>query len=205
MNVEVIKLGLIPYSKAHQLQLEKVNQVIAGESNSLIFTCSHPSIVTLGKQSEPEDLQGWQGETLRVERGGRATYHGPQQLIIYPILDLKQFGQNLGGLLRSLERATIKLLEEYGKKARGNPSYAGVFVGDKKIASIGIAVKRWVSYHGLALNLAPDPIAFNGIRACGMEGNPMSTLQEIIGREVNRDQIEQSFLSHFQSELSDLA
>lgn len=183
------ELGLIHYAKAYELQKKAVEDILAGKSEEMVFICSHYPIVTLGKKSTQNDLLDWSGETMVIERGGRATYHGPQQIIIYPILDLKKRDHNLGGHLRNLERMTIDLLKNFGLEARGNPNYAGVWVEEKKVASIGIAVKKWVTYHGIAINLAPDELAFTGISACGSDASIMTNLQDISGKEINYQQI----------------
>lgn len=182
--------GNIEYSKAYQKQKSLVQQIIANEAEERIIFCSHPPVVTLGKKSSAADIINWSGDIFEIERGGRATYHGPKQIIIYPILDLKKRQYNLGGHLRKLETVIIELLAGFGVEARGNPDYAGVWVGNKKVASIGIAVKKWVTYHGLALNLGKDELAFSGIAACGANASIMTSLEEIIERAIKREEIE---------------
>lgn len=191
--------GLIDYSKGLDRQMTLVEKVAGGEMPDTIVFCSHPPVVTLGRSSKPQDLTGWQGDLIEVSRGGRATYHGPSQLVIYPILNLSRERKSLkprdiGAYLRTLENILIEILDDVeiqataktidGVDEQGDKiSATGVWVGDKKIASIGIAVKKWVTYHGLALNVRKDPQAFQGLRPCGFNANIMTSIEEAIGRK----------------------
>lgn len=188
--------GLIHYAEALERQMILVEKVASGEMPDTVAFCSHPPVVTLGRSSKPQDLIGWQGDLIEVSRGGRATYHGPNQLVIYPILNLSHERKSLkprdiGAYLRSLENILIDILydveilaaaktidsvDENGDKI----SATGVWVGDKKIASIGIAVKKWVTYHGLALNVRQDPSAFQGLRPCGFNARVMTSVEEVL-------------------------
>ncbi len=196
--MKILNLGLIDYKEAYQIQLQEVDKVRLGGEETLII-CSHPPVVTLGKKSSSEDLLGWKGQVEEIERGGKATYHGPGQVVIYPILNLKQHGQNLSGFLEAMENSMIEVLSFYGLQARGNeergkPDYTGVWVetqfGLKKIASIGIAIKRWITFHGLALNLDFDPLAFSGINPCGFTTNTMTNLETLKNEKVDRSTFE---------------
>lgn len=192
--------GLIPYQESHRRQLEKVQAIIEGLDSEWIIACRHTPVVTLGKQSTQSDLLGWSGETVKVERGGRATYHGPEQMVVYPILNLRRRGRNIGGLLNLLQNTVVELLDSYNLEARGTPSYAGVWVHDKiknkerKIASIGMAVKKWVSYHGLAINISHDPQAFQGIASCGLDSTLMTYLEEQTEVKIERERFQQKLL-----------
>lgn len=207
MDVKVENWGLIRYTDAHREQLKRVEKLINGYGEESIVICRHHSVVTLGKQSTDQDLSGWAGETHKVERGGKATYHGPEQIIIYPILNLKTRGQNIGGLLQLLQNVLVELLTSQGLSARGTPAYAGVWVKDdaqnieRKVASIGLAVKKWITYHGLALNLSHDPLAFKGIASCGLQPNLMTYLEEQTKIKVNRKDLEQQLILGLQSSL----
>jgi lipoyl(octanoyl) transferase len=203
-------LGLQDYKAVHRYQLELV-EAAPKRNHDVILLCSHPPVVTLGKQSRPEDLIDWKGEVHRIERGGKATYHGPSQLIAYPIIDLRYYGFNLGGYLRALESSIVKLCQSTGLVARGNPTYAGVWIIDphdsqeKKIASIGIAVRRWITYHGLAINLELEPNAFQGILSCGSQSSCMTALASYLQRPMNRHDIEQKISSSLLESLSQLS
>jgi lipoyl(octanoyl) transferase len=196
---------LIHYNLATERQYELVEEVALGAPEMVVF-CRHPSVVTLGRATEPGDVTGWTGETAETSRGGRATYHGPGQIVIYPILDLKKRERDLHGYLRGLESAVSRALHQIGilgAEARtvlvDELSFTGVWVGDKKIASIGIAVRKWVTYHGCAINFAKDEMAFQGISPCGFQRSVMTSVEEILG-ETNanlRDALKSSLMEQF--------
>ncbi|MCY4644707.1 MAG: lipoyl(octanoyl) transferase LipB [Bacteriovoracales bacterium] len=199
--MEIERWGHIPYSKAHERQKRYVGEIAAGHRIETVVLCSHPPVVTLGKQSTDEDLAGWSGETHSVERGGKATYHGPGQIVCYPMIKLDNRGCGIGEYLAALERAVIETLAHYGVKSFGNkerknPALTGVWEerSGKKLASIGVAVKRWVTSHGLALNLDLDPLAFQGIRPCGYEANAMTSLEAVIQKKIDRGICERHLL-----------
>jgi lipoate-protein ligase B len=187
--------GLIEYELSSSKQLESVDQVAAGAEERIVF-CTHPPIVTLGRATKPGDVAGWSGAVAETSRGGRATYHGPSQLVIYPILDLRlkheRFAErDVHAYLRTLESATVAALRECGltdaearTTGKGEDSLTGVWVGEKKIASIGIAVRKWVTYHGVAVNLEHDPKAHTGIKPCGFSTSIMTSLEEQLGRKT---------------------
>ncbi len=205
--MKFVDWGLIDYRKAAQRQLDLVEQIASARSaengassglNDTLVFCAHPAVVTLGRATKSEDLLGWSGETVEVSRGGRATYHGPSQIVVYPILDmnLNRSGfraRDLHGYMRTLEQSIVETLGEFGIASAGGVaasedevSRTGVWIsnGDKKIASIGIACKKWVTYHGLALNVAHDPDAFAGIQPCGMNSSIMTSMEQALGGAV---------------------
>lgn len=187
--------GLISYQEATNRQLELVEKVAFGFEDDTVVFCSHPPVVTLGRATEPSDLAGWSGEVVETSRGGRATYHGPEQLVIYPIIDLKKERQNLRSrdvdqYLRTLELMLIQTLEKLDIQAKcpkiPDVLLTGVWVRDKKIASIGIAVRKWVTYHGAALNLSLSDDAFSGIAPCGFTTGIMTSVRDILNRDIDR-------------------
>ncbi len=211
--------GLTPYKLALELQLERVEKVADDSDEEMIVFCSHPSVVTTGRGTRVGDVTDWTGEVIEVQRGGRATYHGPHQLVIYPIIDLKRRGRNVEGYLRALETAMIETLGALGLQASRAPDstidpsdsaqdnerlYTGVWVDSKKVASIGIAVKKWVTYHGLALNLSSDPIAFSGINPCGFSRADMGNLKDLLKIEPDLARIRSLFTLFLEDELEQL-
>lgn len=187
--------GLIEYEEALERQLERVDQVSKSQSENFGFLvfCTHPAIVTLGRKTQPGDVFGWQGPVKEISRGGRATYHGPSQLVVYPILQVKDIGK----YLRVFENAIIAVLHTYGVDAAGRTfqkksptedgaEETGVWVGNQKIASLGIGVKKWVAYHGAAINLDEDPDAFTGMKPCGFPKETMISLEKLVGRPIHR-------------------
>lgn len=194
--IAIERWGRVNYSLAHRKQKEYVAQILNEERAETLVLCSHPPVVTLGKSSEPSDLQGWNGQIYSVERGGRATYHGPGQILCYPLLDLQKRGRDLGGLLNALELSVVRALRNYGLAGRGNPTrgkseLSGVWVNNRKVASLGVAVKRRVSYHGLAVNLHREGRAFQGLRPCGLSGNAIASVEELLGHPLCGEDFEQ--------------
>jgi lipoate-protein ligase B len=193
--------GSVPYEDAVARQLALVDDVAAGGPDRLVF-CTHPPVVTLGRATvREEDLTGWQGATVETSRGGRATYHGPSQIVIYPILDLRRAGRgrDIHAYLRNLEEATAIACHKLGlsnAEARetksGELSLTGVWVGAKKIASIGIAVRKWVTYHGVAINVLDDPSAHLGINPCGFTTNIMTNVERELGRSVDLEEVRET-------------
>lgn len=181
--------GLIDYKEALDRQLALVDAVQADPANETIVICRHPPVVTLGRSTKPEDVFGWKGQTYEIQRGGRATYHGPNQLVVYPILDLSSRGRDLHGYLRALENLVIEVLREFGLEGRREDGATGVWVGERKLASIGVGIKKWVTYHGLALNVLNDPRAFQGINPCGFDAQTMISLQELARRDVTIEHV----------------
>lgn len=208
----VEKWGLVPYQLALNQQIDRVERVKKGQiPDSLIF-CSHPPVVTLGRASQLEDIQGWEGETHEVSRGGRVTYHGPSQLVVYPIFSLERdsgeflLSKDVHSYLRCLETCLVKSLKDFGLAAEVKTLSAsssselkmtGVWVGEKKLASIGVSVRSWVTYHGLALNLDEDPLAFKGIKPCGFSQETMTSMEELMGQKVDRESLIASLEAQF--------
>lgn len=201
--------GLTPYAVALELQLERLNEVVEDHSDETIIYCSHPPVVTKGRSTTDADITTWTGDVVEVQRGGRATYHGPNQLVIYPIIDLRGRGKNVEGYLRALETALIESLRALGIEADRRPAegmdeeklFTGVWIGRTKIASIGIAVKKWVTYHGVAINLRPDPMAFQGISPCGFKTSDVSDLQTVTGKPIDETRLKSLFQTFLEDEL----
>lgn len=200
-HIEVRNLGLIHYHEAEALQLETLERVRRGEINETLFVCSHNPVVTIGRRGDAGEISGWMGEVFVAARGGRATYHGPGQVIVYPIINLQTRGLGIREFIKLLESAIVETLRELGIESEGR-SYldaTGVWVGEQKIASIGIAVRGWVSYHGLALNLNEDLLAFTGIKPCGFSSQVMTSVERVHGSEPSRADIEASLVRNLQN------
>ena len=195
MNLSFQDWGLIDYEEALKKQIDLVEKVHAEQSAGYLVFCTHPAVVTLGRATQPGDVFGWPGKVVEISRGGRATYHGPSQLVVYPIVNLSQTRhgrpeREIAGYLRSLENGIVATLKHYdissvGKslQKRSDESSAdetGVWIGPRKIASLGIGVKKWITYHGAAINLSYDPQAFQGMIPCGFSANTMISLEEIL-------------------------
>lgn len=199
--MKILNLGLQEYKHVYDLQLKIVDDVLHGGEDTLIV-CTHFPVVTLGRKSEVSDVWGWDGDIVTIERGGKATFHGPGQIILYPIINLKNYGKNLEAFLISLEESVVNTLISYGVSATGNPnrnnpSQTGVWVHGLKIASVGVAVKSWVTYHGMALNFSYDENAFKGINPCGKNGSVMTSVEQETDLIPERYVFEESLASCF--------
>ncbi len=186
----VVDLGHRPYAEVLELQRVLCRRRIAGRiTNDLLLLVEHEPVITLGRGTKLENLRFSPAELERrgvavyeVERGGDVTYHGPGQLVGYPILNLSDHREDLHWYLRQLEAALIAGLGELGLTAERNPGLTGVWTGGRKIASIGIHVRQWVTFHGFALNVANDLTPFDLIVPCGIPGVTMTSVEGELGR-----------------------
>jgi lipoate-protein ligase B len=205
--------GLIPYQAALEKQLALVDEVALTEAHpGYVIFCTHPAVVTLGRQSKPEDVTSWRGDIVEVSRGGRATYHGPSQLIVYIVMNIKAARKNRGpqeirGFLRNFEESIVQSVKKFGIQAFGrsleNVDDTGVWVetehGIKKMTSIGIAVKKWVTFHGAAINMDRDPNAFLGINPCGYGSEKMISIEGLTGKKINLEDFKKILKPNFES------
>ena len=183
-SLAVRDLGTMPYADALSLQRRLADDRLAGRlANDLLLLVEHPPVVTLGRGTrdtslplDPEALRRRGIEVFEVERGGDVTYHGPGQLVGYPIFDLRQHREDLHWYLRQLEEAVIVALAEFGIVAERNSGYTGVWTKGRKIASIGVHAKQWVTWHGFALNVTTELSAFDLIIPCGIPGVVMTSV-----------------------------
>jgi len=184
-------MGRVPYGEALELQRSVARDRISGAiSQDVLLLMEHPPVVTLGRSSKeknltasPEFLQSRGVELFEVERGGDVTFHGPGQLVGYPIIDLKRHRQDLHWYLRSIEQALINSLADYGIPGERNTAYTGVWTRGKKIASIGVHARDWVTWHGFALNVTTELSYFNLIVPCGIDGVVMTSIARELGVE----------------------
>src|SRR3989338_4583948 len=175
-DFEVLDLGLIDYQKGFSWQQDLVNEIASGKRKGVLIFCEHSPVITLGRSAKKENVlkPGEQLKSLGIEvvaanRGGDVTLHLPGQLVVYPVFNLRYLGRDIGLFLRNMEKAVISLLNDYRIKATALEGSTGVWVEQKKIASIGIAVKNWVAYHGVSLNINCNLDLFSLIRPCGQD------------------------------------
>ena len=183
--LEVVQAGVVPYAEALEWQRALAQARIDGrQANDVLLLLEHPAVVTLGRTSDVAHLLSRDGvEVFETERGGDVTFHGPGQLVGYPIIDLSRHKPDLHWYLRTLEQALIGALAQLGISAERNPGYTGVWTGGRKIASIGIHVKQWVTWHGFALNVSTDLSQFGRIVPCGIKGVEMTSVARETGNE----------------------
>ncbi len=188
MKLETRWLGRINYEEALKLQEALVAGRIHGTEQDVLLLLEHEPVYTIGRtpdQSSLRDAAHLPYPVVQINRGGQATFHGPGQLVGYPILDLTPRGQDLHRYLRDLEGVLIELLALYGVQAGRREGLTGVWVGPRKIASIGVGVRHWVSMHGFALNVCGDLTPFNEITPCGIAGVEMTNLERESGKAVD--------------------
>jgi lipoate-protein ligase B len=176
--LEVLRKGHLPYARAHELQLELVDARLRGDCPDTLILCEHEAVITLGRGSRERSVLVSEWPVLEVERGGEATFHGPGQIVAYPILALPEGRRDLHRYLRDLEDVVIRVLEEVEVTGSRRPGATGVWVDDKKVCSIGVAVRRWVTWHGFALNLDIDLKAYRAIRPCGLAPDVMANVSD---------------------------
>jgi lipoate-protein ligase B len=181
----------MPYAEALELQRQIARDRISGAiPQDVLLLVEHPPVVTLGRASKeknlissPEFLKSKGVELFEVERGGDVTFHGPGQLVGYPIVDLKRHRQDLHWYLRKIEEALINTLADFGIPGERNTAYTGVWTRGKKIASIGVHAREWVTWHGFALNVTTDLSYFDLIVPCGINGVVMTSIARELGLE----------------------
>jgi lipoyl(octanoyl) transferase len=191
----VMNLGTVPYREAWDLQRALAAAVSQGAMPETVVFLEHPPVVTLGRRTDEEELHipaDAEVEIVETDRGGKSTYHGPGQLVCYPILDLTRHGTDVKRYCRDLEEAVIRTLAPLGLEARRIDGLTGIWLESppRKIASIGIHVAKWITTHGYALNVDLDPAPFTQwITACGLEDAQFTTIARELGRPVSVDEV----------------
>lgn len=203
-GLKVLDLGRVPYQKAWDFQKELVEARRKGEIGDTLVFVEHTPILTLGRAwkrqnvlSDSQALKEKGIEVFLVERGGDVTYHGPGQVVGYPILDLASRGKDLHRYLRDLEESIIRTVSSYGLPAGRQLGLTGVWVREEKVCAIGVAVKSWVSYHGFALNVNTDLSYFSLIRPCGIQDKGVTSLAKLLGRPVDTDEVKARIVEGF--------
>lgn len=206
MKIHLVHLGRRSYANALETQLARQREIIAGQAQSALFLVEHDPVLTLGASFREENLhllrEEYERLGIKIEltgRGGDVTYHGPGQLVAYPVFDLKEFGKDLHKWLRNLEEVFIRAIAEFGLEGRRFPPHTGVWVGDEKVAAIGVKVSKWVSIHGVALNCNNDLAPFETIVPCGIQGYGVTSLSKIAGRDIFIEEAEPAVLRGFQT------
>ncbi len=197
-------LGTVSYQEAWDLQRTIHLMRTSGTIEDSLLLLEHPHTYTLGKTADRTNLIGSQEylekngiSVFEIDRGGDITYHGPGQIVGYPIIDLNKWKPDTHLYLRNLEEVIIKVLAEYGIESGRKPEYTGVWVGESKIAAIGIRVSRWVTMHGFAFNINTDLELFNGIIPCGIKDKEVTSLSRLLNREINIEEVKQKLRDQF--------
>lgn len=200
----ILDLGLIDYEEAYAIQKELVKRRKLGEIDDSVVVAEHRSVFTIGRAGnienllEDEDVLNNKGiKVLRVDRGGDITFHGPGQVVVYPIIDLRARDKDIHRYLRDLEEVVINFLQMYGVYAERCYGKTGVWVNNKKIASIGVAASNWVTYHGFSVNINVDLGYFSMMHPCGMKEIEATSLCRVLGRPIAMREAKYKIISKF--------
>jgi lipoyl(octanoyl) transferase len=207
-NGWVVELGLIPYGPACELQRELVEARKAAAIPDVLLLCEHPHVVTLGRNANIEHLRASRRvlEQMHVElhtsdRGGDITYHGPGQIVAYPILELNGHRRDVRGYVEQLEDVMIRTTADFGIRAKRIQGQHGAWVdgpaGEEKIGALGVHLSRWVTSHGLAYNACVDLRYFDLIVPCGIEGKGVTSLERSLGHTLKMSEVREQLLCHF--------
>ena len=196
--------GFVDYKEAWDLQKEIFTKRVNGETEDVLLLLEHPNTYTLGKTTDRENLKGSEDylksnqiSVYDIDRGGDITYHGPGQIVGYPIIDLNTWQKDTHKYLRALEEVIIKTCAEYDLNCERNPEHTGVWINDRKIAAIGIKVSRWVTMHGFAFNISTDLNLFNGIIPCGIQDKSVTSLKRELNIEVDISEVKEKIVQNF--------
>jgi len=205
--VDICDIGLVEYGEVLNFQKELLQKRIKGEVSDTLIVVEHYPVVTLGRMDEGNSVidrgyfEGRGVPIVSAGRGGKITYHGPGQLVLYPILDLREKRRDISFYIDFLEKTAARGLNRAGISAERVEDRRGVWVGGKKIAFIGIGVKRWVTYHGIAININNDITPFFRIDPCGESDIEVVSAKQVLGREVDMGEVKRIFVDQFIEDL----
>ncbi len=200
----VVNLGTTRYADAWELQKQIFSARLAQRIGDVLLLTEHEPVFTLGKGADgnhllasDEELSEKKIDMFWIDRGGDVTFHGPGQIVGYPILDLNQHYNDIHRYLRDIEEMIIRTLKEYGITAGREKEFTGVWVNNEKIAALGVKVSKWITMHGFAMNVNTDLSFFDRIIPCGIFHKGVTSLEQILGRRVDLDEVQQTLVRHF--------
>jgi lipoyl(octanoyl) transferase len=202
--ITAYRLGLVPYASAHALQERLVAARKAGEIGDTLLLLEHPKVITLGRGAKSDNVllsrealseRGY--ELHETGRGGDVTFHGPGQLVAYPILDLKPDREDVRRYVRELEETMIRVCSDHGLVARRLTGLNGAWIGDRKVGAIGVRISQWVTMHGFALNVNTELAAFSAIVPCGIANRGVTSLSGELGHTLLLSEVERQVVVHF--------
>ena len=199
-QILVQNIGRKSYKAVLDLQKEMQQQRINGNIEDTLILVEHDPVYTLGKNANEDHLLQSRDESVdvfNIERGGDITFHGPGQLVVYPILDLSNYKKSVSWYMRTLEQVLIDTLIEFKITAQRNDGLTGVWVGDEKIAALGVRISRWVTMHGFALNVNPDLSFYDGIIPCGIFDHGVTSMEQLLGKTQNNDNVKNMVIEKF--------
>ena len=200
VKVNIMNLGKRSYGEVWSLQKKMQIKRMAGEIDDLLILVEHDPVYTLGKNADVNHLLQSRDRTIEVfnvERGGDITFHGPGQLVGYPIIDLANYKKSVSWYMHSLEQLTIEVLSEFEISAKRVKGLTGVWVGDKKIAAQGVRLTRWVTMHGFSINVTTDLSYYNGIIPCGIFDRGVTSMEELLGSTQKMEKIRTLVIDKF--------
>jgi lipoyl(octanoyl) transferase len=196
MNLSLLDRGRESYQDTWELQKDLVRKKAEGETEAdTLILVEHDHVITLGRKTTPENFKPQDIPVFTVERGGDATYHGPGQLVGYPIVRLAT--PNVQRFVRDLEEVLIQATRSFGIDSVRVDGHPGVWVGGQKVASIGVAVTNWVSFHGFALNVNTDLSYFGLIKPCGLDPDKITSMKQVLGKEVPFEEVKKEVVGRF--------
>ena len=184
-NGWLLELGKVEYQRVLDWQRNLVKLRKDGMARDTLIIVEHPPVLTIGKDGHPENFKNTKLKPIPIERGGDVTYHGPGQLVVYFICNLSRRKKDMHLYIDKLQDGIIETFKEYDVDARKDDANTGVWVGDKKLASLGVAVKHWITFHGVAINLNTDLSDFTQINPCGLTSDVMSTLAQVTKKKID--------------------
>tara|TARA_Y100000758_G_scaffold152793_1_gene108432 strand:- start:5976 stop:6620 length:645 start_codon:yes stop_codon:yes gene_type:complete len=204
-SMNILDLGRMSYNSAWDIQKEYHKKVVSGKEPDTLIIVEHEPVYTLGKNANDNHLLQSASEEIqvfRIERGGDITFHGPGQIVVYPILDLNRFVKSVSWYMRTLEKIIIDTLSDFEIKAELKDGLTGVWVGDEKIGAQGVRISRWVTMHGLALNVNTDLRYFDGIIPCGIFDYGVTSMEKIMGSKQDINKVKNTIIKYFNNILS---
>jgi len=206
MRCSVYQLGLIEYGDAYHLQQKLTVQRLNGLIEDTLLLLEHPPTITVGKSGKLENILASPSQLAEkgvslvfTDRGGDVTYHGPGQIVGYPIFDLRERGRDAHQYLHNLEEVLIRTLNDFSIESGRDSGHAGVWAKDKEIAAIGLSVRKWVTMHGFALNVNTDLAKFSLINPCGFTDRKATSMAHLLGSEILMESVTKKLLAHFAS------
>lgn len=193
-----LELGKISYERVLDWQHGLVSMREHGLARDTIITVEHHPVVTVGRDGHAENFRGLEEPPIMVERGGDVTYHGPGQLVIYFVFNLTRRGRDLHLFMQGIQQGIIEALADLGIAATKGDEHTGVWVEGKKIASIGVAVKHWITFHGAAINLNTNLDDFKKINPCGLDADVMTSAQALLGRKVDLKKFSRTIIEKYE-------
>ncbi len=206
VTYNILDLGKSHYNDAWKLQKRLQSQRISGQIDDQLLLVEHFPVYTLGKNTPREHLLTKKSDNISIiqtDRGGDITFHGPGQLVGYPILDLNQYKRSITWYMRALEQLIIDVLKEYHINAERKNGLTGVWVKGKKIAALGVRISKWVTMHGFSLNINPDLKYYQGIIPCGIKDYGVTSMADLLGNDVpDMSEIKETLVQHFIAKFS---